>query len=208
MDAILTAKLIEQFPFAEERASLDHPAINVPADKLIEVCEFLRDEYGYTMLTDSTAIDWGEEASPRFTGIYHLFKVSGGDCIRIAADCVDDAEPVLPSLVALFPIANWQERETYDMFGIHFDKHPDLRRILMWDDYAYYPLRKEFPLAGHDGDLPAADVAKASGAKVIPAPMMGGPFRASQTGEMSDREPRAADQSWTEKNKKPEAVND
>ncbi|WOO39477.1 NADH-quinone oxidoreductase subunit C [Rubellicoccus peritrichatus] len=208
MDAILTAKLLERFPFAEERASLDHPAIKVPADKLVEVCQVLMDEFGYSMLTDSTAIDWGEEVSPRFTGIYHLFKVSGGDWIRIAADCSDDAEPVLPSLVELFPIANWQERETYDMFGIRYENHPDMRRILMWDDYPYHPLRKEFPLAGHETELPAADVAKASGAKVIPAPMMGGPFHAPQTGEMSDREPRAADQSWTEKNEKPETVKD
>ncbi|MEM9226432.1 MAG: NADH-quinone oxidoreductase subunit C, partial [Verrucomicrobiota bacterium] len=75
-------------------------------------------------------------------------------------------------------------------------------RILMWDDYPYYPLRKEFPLAGIETDLPAADVAEASGAKVIPAPMMGGPFHAPQTGEMSEREPRAADQSWTEEKEK------
>lgn len=203
MDNTVTDKLLARFPFAQKRDSLDHPAIQVPADKLVETCVAIRDELGYAMLTDSTAIDWGEEHSPRFTGIYHLMDVDGGSYIRVAADCEDDAEPSLPSLVNHFPIANWQERETFDLLGVRFMDHPDLRRILMWDSYPYHPLRKEFPLAGIETDLPAPDVAEATKAKVIAAPMMGGPFHASQTGKMSDREPRGADQSWNEKQEKP-----
>lgn len=203
MDETTVNKFCERFPEAQARESLDYPAFNLPPEKLVEACIFLRDKHGYTMLTDSTAIDFGEEASPRFTGIYHLFSWQGAKYIRLAVNCPDDAAPVLPSVVEVFPIANWQERETFDMFGIKFSKHPDLRRILMWDDYPYHPLRKEFPLAGHDSDLPSADVAEATKARVIPAPMMGGPFHSPQTEAMSKREPRGADQSWNEKHEKP-----
>ena len=82
--------------------------------------------------------------------------------------------------------------------GIRFVGHPDLRRILMWDDYPYHPLRKEFPLAGIDVPLPAADIAERTGVTAAPAPMMGGPFHAPQHGPMSRREPRADDESWNE----------
>ena len=200
----LLQDLLKRFEYATERASLDDPAIQVPAEKLIETCRTLRDEMGFDLLTDSTAIDWSEDASPRFTTIAHLFSTKNKSYVRVAADCPDDLEPSVPSLVPLYPIANWLERETYDMFGITYDGHPDMRRILMWDGYPYYPLRKEFPLAGIETELPAADVAEATHAKVIPAPMMGGPFHSPQTGEMSDREPRGADQSWNEKKEKPE----
>ncbi len=202
MNSELLKNVLEKLPCAQERESLDHPAIQVPAAELYGCCEILRDELGFDMLMDVTAIDWGQEASPRFTGIYHLFSLGRHEYLRVAADCPDDNEPALPSLVALWPGADWLERETYDMFGISYTGHPDLRRILMWDGYPYFPLRKEFPLAGIETDLPADDVAEVTQAKVIPAPMMGGPFHAPQAGAMSQREPRAADQSWTEKKEK------
>ena len=109
------------------------------------------------------------------------------------------------SVCSIWPAANWHEREVYDMFGIQFKNHPDMRRILMWDDYPYFPLRKEFPLAGIETELPPEDteVREATDAHVIAAPMMGGPFHATPGEPMSRAEPRAADQSWTEKNPKP-----
>lgn len=185
-----------------ERPSGDCPAVNCPASDIVDLLTKLRDDFGFSMLMDVTAIDNGLEASPRFTVVYHLMKLETRDYVRVAADCEDDDEPSMPSACDIWPAANWHERETYDMFGITFDGHPDLRRILMWDGYPYYPLRKEFPLAGHEVELPAADVAEVTGASVLPAPMMGGPFVASQKGRMSDREPRAKDESWTETRKK------
>ncbi|PXA03410.1 NADH-quinone oxidoreductase subunit C [Coraliomargarita sinensis] len=196
------ALLQERFDYLTERESADHLAVNCPADKLIEFCTALRDEFGYDMLMDVTAVDWDAQ-SPRFTGIYHFLSTTKHVYLRVASDCPDDINPTLPSLCDLYAAANWHERETFDLMGIRYEGHPNLRRILMWDEYPYHPLRKEFPLAGIDVPLPAADVAEQTKASVIPAPMMGGPFVSSGDGPMSQTEPRARDESWTEKKEKP-----
>ncbi len=92
------------------------------------------------------------------------------------------------------------------MFGIKFSGHPDLRRILMWDGYPYFPLRKDFPLAGIENTLPDAEVVAETKTGAIAAPMMGGPFVAAEDGiNLSDTEPRAKDESWSERRPKPEA---
>ncbi|QYY34651.1 NADH-quinone oxidoreductase subunit C [Ruficoccus sp. ZRK36] len=200
----LLQDLLKRFDYATERSSADAPAINVPADKYVETCRQLRDEMHFDLLTDSTGVDWGQEASPRFSVLAQLFSTRDKRYVRVQTECEGDENPVAPTLTGLFGIANWMERETYDLLGIRFSGHPDMRRILMWDSYPYHPLRKEFPLAGIEVELPAADVTEATGGtKVIAAPMAGGPFHSPQTGEMSDREPRAADQSWNEKKEKP-----
>lgn len=199
----LKQTLLEQFDFITERPSADYDAFNVPADRLLEVMQYLRDEHGFDMLVDVTAIDH-YDCSPRFTGVYHLLSTTRHKYLRLAADAQGDQEPVLPSVVSLFPAADWHERETYDMFGIRYQGHPDLKRILMWEGYPYFPLRKEFPLAGIETELPAADVVERTGQRVEPAPMMGGPFHASQRRHMSEREPRADDESWTEEKKRRE----
>lgn len=197
-----TESLLQQFPFAVAReGSKDHPAIQVPAGKLVEVATALRDDLGYTLLMDITGMDNGETATPRFTGIYHFYRLDDHSYVRITADAEgDDDQPRLPTLAEVFPAADWHERETFDMLGIHYTGHPDLRRILMWDGYPYYPLRKEFPLAGHEAVMPEPDVVTATEGRINPtaAPMMGGPFVSSQTATMSKREPRARDESWTE----------
>ena len=201
------AALRERFDFLTERPSSDHPALNCPADRLIEVCATLRDAYGYDMLVDVTAVDWDAE-SPRFTGIYHFLSTSKHEYLRIAADCPDDHEPVLPSIAHLYPAADWHEREAFDLMGIRYDGHPNMTRILMWEGYPYHPLRKEFPLAGIDVPLPADDVSESTGARVEAAPMMGGPFVSSGSGPMSETEPAARDETWTEKRPKPGTAHD
>ncbi len=202
-----TTTLKEKFPQITDRASVDHPAVNVPIGDLVAVLKFLRDEQAFDLLMDVTAIDWAEGASPRFTVVYHLLSTTrAGTYLRLAANCAGtDAEPTAPSLVDLWPGANWHERECYDMFGIKFEGHPDLRRILMWDGYPYFPLRKEFPLAGIETDLPVADIAEETGTRVIAAPMAGGPFVASP-GEvnLTEAEPRAKDESWSDRRARPD----
>ena len=207
MPADATTVLKERFSSVTDRASGDHPAFNVPPADLPAVLKFLRDECAFDMLVDIAGVDWAEGVSPRFTVVYHLFSTANHTYVRLATPCTgDDTEPHAPSVVSLWPGANWHEREAFDMFGIRFDGHPDLRRILMWDGYPYHPLRKEFPLAGIEAPLPALDVAEETGAKVIAAPMAGGPFVAS-AGEMNltEAEPRAKDESWNEASEKPEA---
>lgn len=194
--------LEEHFDFISSRGSSDHPAVNCPADQFIGFCAHLRDELGYDMLMDVTAIDW-DAASPRFTGMYHFLSTTKHQYLRVAVDCEDNINPSLPSLTNLYPAADWHERETFDLMGIRYEGHPDLKRILMWDDYPYHPLRKDFPLAGIETPLPADDVAEVTQTTVKPAPMMGGPFVSSADGPMSQTEPRGRDESWTEQAEKP-----
>ena len=114
-------------------------------DRLLEVCGWLRDDPGnaYDVLLDVTAVHWPDAAQPMEV-VYHLYSMSRNDRLRLKVR-TGDTGPV-PSLTPLWPSANWNEREAFDMFGIRFEGHPDLRRILMPDDYTDFPLRKELPL--------------------------------------------------------------
>ena len=202
-----TGPLKAKFPRISERASLDHPAVNVPAADVPAVLRCLRDEFGFDMLSDLTAIDWAGGAAPRFTVVYHLFSTERHDYVRVAADCADEAAPAMPSVTGLWAGANWHEREVYDMFGIRFEGHPDLRRILMWEGYPHFPLRKEFPLAGIETELPDPEIAAETRAKVMPAPMAGGPFVATPGApNLTEGETGGKDQSWTEQSEKPGRV--
>ncbi|MBX7123601.1 MAG: NADH-quinone oxidoreductase subunit C [Opitutaceae bacterium] len=200
----VSAVIKQSFPQLVERPSVDHPAFSAPAGDVPAVLAFLRDSHGYDLLTDITAIDNGEDATPRFTVVYHVFSTTAHTYLRLTADCSDDRKPSIASVTSLWPGADWHEREVFDMFGITFDGHPDMRRILMWEGYPYHPLRKEFPLAGIETPLPDIEVSEETGTKVLPAPMVGGPFVTS-SGEinMAKAEPRAKDESWNEKKEKP-----
>ena len=200
----LLAALQAKFAPVTARPTGDHPAFNLPVGEAPSALKFLRDEHGYDMLIDVTSIDWDVEASPRFSVVWHLLSTTHHGYVRLVADCASDTEPSAPSVVSLWPGANWHERETYDLMGIRFEGHPDLRRILMWDGYPFHPLRKDFPLAGLDAPLPDEEVTAITKTAVKPAPMAGGPFVASP-GEMNltDAEPRAKDESWNERNEKP-----
>ena len=117
----------------------------VRKDRLREVCRRLRDDTGgaFDLLLDVTAVHWPDDAEP-VELVYHLYSTSRNDRLRLKVRLRDGE--TAPTLADLWASANWNEREAFDMFGIVFDGHPDLRRILMPDDYTDFPLRKEFPL--------------------------------------------------------------
>jgi len=201
MSADLVSTLQIRFPRLTPRPSGDHPAVNAPLEDVVSLLRCLRDEHGFDLLSDLTAIDWSPGASPRYTVVYHLLSSSrAGAYVRVAAPCAGTEEaPVAPSVTSLWAGADWHERECFDLMGVRFEGHPDLRRILMWDGYPYHPLRKDFPLAGIETELPAEDVAAETGTRVVAAPMAGGPFVASP-GEinLTEAEPRAKDESWSD----------
>jgi NADH-quinone oxidoreductase subunit C len=151
------------------------------AEKIFEVCSFLK-SIGFNYLVDISSLDnYGND--PRWTVVYHLRAIVTGIEIRLKTD-VSEEKSELPSVVGVWRTANWHEREVYDMMGIRFGGHPDLRRILMWEGYPYFPLRKDFPLAGKPTDLPNVAFTRVT-------PMEGGPFVTVAGGEDAiHREPR------------------
>jgi NADH-quinone oxidoreductase subunit C len=157
--------------------------LTIQVGDLRDVAKFCRDDLSFDYLIDITSVDnFGED--PRFEIVYELYSMTVGAHLRLKVRVTEEANEV-PTLSDLWPTANWHEREIYDMMGLQFTGHPDLRRILMWDGYPYYPLRKEFPLEGLPSDMP--DVAFSSA-----APLEGGPFVTSpSTATTKDREPRA-----------------
>lgn len=194
MSEELHTAILSHFDYATQRESTDCFAVAIPAESIIEFARAIRNEYHFNMLMDVTAIDWGQKNRPRFTVVYHLFSTRKHEYLRVTSNCHNENIPTMPSVVDIWPAANWHERETYDMFGIRFTGHPNLKRILMWEDYPYFPLRKEFPLAGIETELPSPDIREATGAKVKTAPLMGGPFVAASGKTMSRREPRSTEE--------------
>ena len=120
----------------------------VPREKLLEVCRFLRDdgESRFDMLVDVTAVDYLGRR-PRFEVVYHLYSVVLNHRIRIKV-ALEESDPSLPSLVPIWAGANWLERETWDLYGIVFEGHPDLRRIYLYEEFQGHPLRKDYPIGG------------------------------------------------------------
>jgi len=156
--------------------------LNVRLDALHELLAKCKAELGYALLLDISSLDhFGD--NPRFEMVYELATVDDSKHLRVKA-AVSEEEQV-PSVTDLWAGAEWHEREVWDMMGIAFSNHPDLRRILMWEGYPYHPLRKDFPLAGRPSDMPDVAFSK-------PAPLEGGPFVTCAGGEDTvRREPRA-----------------
>ena len=119
----------------------------VQKDAIARVARHLKDAEDFKYCVDVTAVDWKDRA-PRFDVVYHFYSFSKNDRIRVKCGVADGEE--VPSIAAVFLAANWCERETWDMFGIPFSGHPDLRRILTWEGFHGHPLRKDFPLEGID----------------------------------------------------------
>ena len=112
---------------------------------LLEVMRFLRDDaaLAFEMLSDVCAVDYLPRV-PRFEVVYHLYSVTKNHRLRVKV-LVDGKAPSVPSLTALWPSADWMEREVWDLYGIRFEGHPDLRRILLYDEFEGHPLRKDYP---------------------------------------------------------------
>lgn len=157
--------------------------LTVRPDALHDVLASCRNDHGFDYLIDVSSVDhFGEE--PRFELVYELYAMAEACHLRIKSTVSEDALSA-PTVSDLWPTANWHEREIFDMMGIRFDGHPDLRRILMWDGYPYYPLRKDFPLEGKESD--GGEIAFSA-----PAPLAGGPFvTIPSEGNVHQREPRS-----------------
>ena len=152
------------------------------ANQILEVCRYAKEQLDFDYLVDLCSIDNDDEA-PRWTVVYHIYSYKDFQHLRLKVN-VGEEESKLPSVASIWRTANWHEREVFDMMGIDFIGHPDMRRILMWEGYPYYPLRKDFPLAGKPSEMP--DVAFTD-----PIPLEGGPFVTLAGGEdAATREPR------------------
>jgi NADH-quinone oxidoreductase subunit C len=155
----------------------------ISTSDLREIAQFCRDQLSFDYLLDITSIDnFGEE--PRFEIVYHLYSMPYAFHLRLKLKMPGENNAV-DTVSDVWPTANWHEREVYDMMGINFNGHPDLRRILMWDGYPYFPLRKDFPLAGLPSEMPSIAFTKVT-------PLEGGPFvTVPSSAGSKDREPRA-----------------
>lgn len=167
----------------EEKEFRGEISLSFRAGDLPKVARFCREELGFDYLLDVSSVDhFGED--PRFEVVYELASIDHEAHLRLKTKVGED-DPEVPTVCDIWPTANWHEREVWDMMGIRFSHHPDLRRILMWEGYPYHPLRKDFPLEGLPSEMP--DVAFTG-----TAPLAGGPFVTSPTsGNTQVREPRA-----------------
>jgi NADH-quinone oxidoreductase subunit C len=155
----------------------------VERDRFHQLAQHCRDTLGFTYLLDISSVDhFGQE--PRFEMVYELVQFERNEHLRLKYTVSED-DLTAPTVSDIWPTANWHEREVFDMMGIRFTGHPDLRRILMWEGYPFYPLRKDFPLAGKESEVPGVAFTK-------PAPLAGGPFvTVPSTATVKDREPRS-----------------
>ena len=145
-DALKTKFADVELSFSQFR---DNHRVSVPAGRLLEILTFLKADLHFDFLSDITAVDYleYEGAKDRFGVVYVLVNTHTGERLILKTH-VNDPDPVLPSVYSLWKAADWLEREVYDMFGIKFSDHPDLRRILTPDEFTAYPLRKDYPLKG------------------------------------------------------------
>jgi NADH-quinone oxidoreductase subunit C len=129
--------------------------IEVAAERIAHICQYLREEQQFERISTVTAVD-RYPTEPRFEVVYHLHSISRNARLRVKCR-VSGESPILDSVTSVWAGANWYERETFDLFGIQFRGHPDLRRIMMPDDWQGHPLRKDYPVHGHRYDYMERD---------------------------------------------------
>lgn len=156
MKDLIIQKIKERFAdsvieFSDFRNDL---SVLLKKEAIHDVALFLRDDADlkFDMCKDATAIDWARRKN-RFTVVYHIYSFKNNIELRLKAD-LDESDLNTVSLVSVWKSAEWYERETFDMYGINYVNHPDLRRIYLPEEFEYYPLRKDFPLLGIPGSLP------------------------------------------------------
>jgi NADH-quinone oxidoreductase subunit C len=135
----------------EITSALGETTVLVPREHIVAACQFLKATAGYefNFLADLCGFDRGPEEEPRFEVNYHLFSTTRYHRLRLKV-LLHEEDAHVPTVTTIWRTANWHERETYDLFGVVFDGHPDLRRILLPDDWQGYALRKDFPLRGYE----------------------------------------------------------
>ena len=140
----LAARLAERFP--AQAMARDELTVVIDREELLEALAYLSGEadLGFSWLSDLSATDWPGR-DPRFLVAYHLYSLEHGHRLRVKVGVPED-DPRLPSVVKRYPAADWMEREVFDMYGVRFDGHPNLVRILMPDDWEGHPLRKDYPV--------------------------------------------------------------
>lgn len=153
---LIIQKLKENFPEIEfETANYrDQFSITFDKNKIVPVSKFLKEnsDLQFKLCEDVTAIDWAARKN-RFTVVYHIFSLKNNFRLRLKVN-VDESDCNVDSVSSVWKTADWHERETYDMYGINFRNHPDLRRMYMPEEFEHHPLRKDFPLMGIPGSLP------------------------------------------------------
>jgi NADH-quinone oxidoreductase subunit C len=152
-------RLLERFPdevVSHHSHHGDETAVLKP-ERFVEICQFLRDDAvtEMQMLMDLTAVDYLGVREPRFEVVYHLYSLTKNHRLRLKIE-VDEEETRVPSVLSVWKSANWAEREVWDLYGIVFDGHPDLRRILLYPEFEGHPLRKDYPLEKRQPRVPPA----------------------------------------------------
>lgn len=153
---LISQKLKDNFPEAHLEFSEYRGEFTVKLNKqfIKPITTFLKNdsELEFLLCEDITAVDWASRKN-RFTVVYHIFSLKNNFRLVLKAD-VDELDCSIDTVTSVWKASDWQERECYDMYGIKFNNHPDLRRIYMPEEFEYYPLRKDFPLMGIPGSLP------------------------------------------------------
>jgi NADH-quinone oxidoreductase subunit C len=153
-------RLVERYPDEVVSTHADHgdETAVVRPEKLVEIMTFLRDDEitSFEMLSDLTGVDYLGVKEPRFEVVYHLYSLTKNHRLRVKVELEDDEDIPLevPSIMEIWRAAYWMEREAWDLYGIHFAGHPDLRRILMYDQFRGHPLRKDYEMEDRQPLIP------------------------------------------------------